>query len=428
MESCCECPVAVMMVSRQGRMDLVYARGANPCKEGPLCATNEPRTLHRINEARQRHDDSVDMCHRLIWHYLVNMKCLDVIRCYRRANRRVAQLQRIDNGLPILKEWIKLLERDGFINLVKNSTRPHNLRVRERRISELVTLITVLRDEYYARCRDIVYPHQRDMGWEVSPIIIGRIICQVLLASKIKLIEAAKHPVVQDEEGTNKLEQEHRARTRKHAVRPKLKPAVKSGNKIEVDTLEVSFSAGVNVYIMNTADMATRQAWTLLYIANNSASVATLLGMVYEALFLERIQIDSGPKFRTKFEDLSYGLGMIWHILPPRSPKPSVHVETFNSTIVTEFLSFWIISGNLDEQGQALKWFTHEHNNIDLYKWLGYEKPPAGAIYRSTEYNQKIHRYVVCSSIPASVNSLINKGIKKIFYKHKRHNTRRGNK
>jgi len=133
---------------------------------------------------------------------------------------------------------------------------------------------------------------------------IGRILGELLRAGEIKPIEYAKREVVQDEKDIKKLEQKRRKPKRKHAVREKPEPAEEAGDRIAADTLEVPLTADVKVYITNAIDTVTRQAWSIVCTANNSANAAKLIDQVYADLYTERVQTDDGSEFRGKFEDV----------------------------------------------------------------------------------------------------------------------------
>jgi len=216
--------------------------------------SKSPRSPCRV--VRQAtHDDSASLCIELTSSHPEIKERLSPIRRYRKANKRMTQLQSAEvlgHGLSTLKQWIKLLETGGFTNLVKRSTRPHNMRAWEKRTFELVALITELRNEHFARGREKIYPHMRNLGLDVSETNIGRIFSELLCESKMKPIKAAKYQVVQDERDVKKPKG-------KHAVREKPEPDEEAGDRIEADTLDVPLTAGVKVYIMmNTLDKVTR--------------------------------------------------------------------------------------------------------------------------------------------------------------------------
>jgi len=165
----------------------------------------------------------------------------------------------VGKGLAAIDEWVARLEEGGPANLAKRSTRPRNMRLRERRTPELVALITELRNERFAWGRDKIYHRLRDMGWEVSLTTIGRVIGEILREGEIEPIEAAKREVEQDEADMKKLEQKRRKPKREHAVREKPEPAEVAGDRFRADTPEVHLVADAKVYVMNAVDMVMRQ-------------------------------------------------------------------------------------------------------------------------------------------------------------------------
>jgi len=144
----------------------------------------------------------------------------------------------VGNGLAIINEWVSRFEKSGPAKLVRRSTRPHNMGLRERRTPELVALITELRNKHFAWGRDKIYHRLLEMSWIVSLTIIGLILVELVREGKIKPIEPAKRIVAQDERGAKKLGQKRGTPKRKHAMREKSKLDRKVGDRIRADMPE----------------------------------------------------------------------------------------------------------------------------------------------------------------------------------------------
>jgi len=106
---------------------------------------------------------------------------------------------------------------------------------------------------------------------------------------------------------------------RPHSMKPRQKheSVVEVLDRGKADTPEVPLATNLQVCVMNAVDKATRHAWTLLCIANNSTNTAKLLGMFCADLHPERIETDEGSEFRGRFEARRLKLCIIPHILSP---------------------------------------------------------------------------------------------------------------
>jgi len=138
----------------------------------------------------------------------------------------------VGKRLATIDEWVARLEEGDPANLAKRSTRPHNVRPREKRTRALVALITRLRNRRFAQGRDKIKRYLRRRGWEVSEATIGRIIGDLLSRNKIKPIIAAKCKGVRDDETVKKQRKKRHKPKRKYAVRKKSEPAEEAGDMI----------------------------------------------------------------------------------------------------------------------------------------------------------------------------------------------------
>jgi len=149
---------------------------------------------------------------------------------------------------------------------------------------------------------------------------------------------------------------------------------------------------------VNTVDAVSGRAQAHLCAANAPRPAANLLDKIREALLPERLWPDGGFEFRGQFRERSHKLGIVQHVLPPRSPKPNGHVESFGAAIAREILIFWILSGAPEELEEALKQLKHEYGNIRSRKSLDHETPVGWRNARAARIRSEIRQDTVNTS------------------------------
>jgi transposase InsO family protein len=179
-------------------------------------------------------------------------------------------------------------------------------------------------------------------------------------------------------EGFNPIKVRKARKKRPHARRkPREYIAVRPGDIVQVDTLDVRPVPGVYWYQFTARDVVSR--WDVLHLAPSKSSLHArnaLHALLERAPFeVKAIQVDGGSEYRALFEQAAQELGIKMFVLPPRSPNLNGHVERAQRTHTEEFYEVRLDSLDREEATEQLAEWEYIYNNIRPHQSIDYQTP-----------------------------------------------------
>lgn len=142
--------------------------------------------------------------------------------------------------------------------------------------------------------------------------------------------------------------------------------ALKPGDLVQVDTIHLTKTDGMRVYIFTCLDVYSRWAYARAYTRSNTKNAIDFIKRAQaEALFtFQTIQSDNGPEFSTHFTER---IPQVHRHSRVRRPNDNAHLERFNRTLQTEVNLRWPkvseINRNLPDY---LRWYNEERHHFGL--------------------------------------------------------------
>jgi transposase InsO family protein len=286
---------------------------------------------------------------------------------YYRSHGQNARLtcRHFDIAPQTFYRWKRRFDPRHLESLEERSRRPHRLRGCTAS-SELVEAVRELREANPRWGKDKLAPLLREVGWQVSNSMVGRIMSR--LRKQGRLVEAprARIPV------------RRRSFLRPYAIRkPKGYQVSEPGDLVQVDTLDLRPLPGVILKHFTARDFVSR--WDVLEIATRATAVTAsrFLDALQERSPhpVKAIQVDGGSEFQAEFERQCKKRGILLFVLPPRSPKLNGRVERAHRTHREEFYEVadldWTVGG---VRPQLLAW-ERIYNTVRPHQALGYKTP-----------------------------------------------------
>jgi transposase InsO family protein len=193
---------------------------------------------------------------------------------------------------------------------------------------ELQDAVRRLRSAFPRWGKDKLTPLLREMGWEVSVSMVGRILRHLKQAGSLREASLADPCIIR------------RRQPRPYAVRkPKSYLPAAPSDLVQVDSSDVRPAHGVHYKHFSARDVICK--WDVLDVFDRATATAaarfldTLIARSPYAI--RAIQVDGGSEFKADFERLCQERGISLYVLPPRSPKLNGCVERAQRTHKEEF-------------------------------------------------------------------------------------------
>jgi transposase InsO family protein len=159
--------------------------------------------------------------------------------------------------------------------------------------------------------------------------------------------------------------------------KPRDHAAVRPGDLVQVDTLDVRPLPGLVLKQFTARDVVSR--WDVLELrtsASARSAVAILDALADRLPFPVRaISVDNGPEFMAEFELACAERGIALFTLPPRSPKLNGRVERANRTHTEEFYEVTDAEATLASLRPALLEWERVYNTVRPHQALSYMTP-----------------------------------------------------
>lgn len=210
-----------------------------------------------------------------------------------------------------ISRWVKRAGEIGSWKIQTQSSRPHH---HPHEISpELINRVVGLRKETNGRCSEVIHAMMVLEGKEISLSSVKRILArQGLLKQK------------------SPWKRYHQSGQRPEAEKP--------GSLVELDTIHLVEVIPDRIYVYTLLDVFSRWAFARATEKINTVrSVDFVKRAQEEASFaFECLQSDHGPEFSKQFSDR---IQIRHRHSRVRRPNDNAHLERFNRTIQTEFVS-----------------------------------------------------------------------------------------
>lgn len=268
-------------------------------------------------------------------------------------------------GRETFYRWKKRFNPRNLSTLENRSSRPLHVRTPTWTRAE-IQAVASMRKEFPRWGKEKLHRLIRKYRGLVIPVSrIGRILKN--LKDNGKLIE-----------GFNPIKARKARKKRPHARRkPKGYRAVRPGDIVQVDTLDVRPVPGIYWYQFTARDVVSR--WDVLHLAQGKSSLHArnaLHALLERAPFeVKAIQVDGGSEYRALFEEAAQELGIKMFVLPPKSPNLNAHVERAQRTHTEEFYETRLDSLDREEAAEQLADWEYIYNNIRPHQSLGYKTP-----------------------------------------------------
>ena len=286
---------------------------------------------------------------------------------YYRSHGQNARLtcRHFDIAPQTFYRWKRRFDPRHLESLEERSRRPHRLRGCTAS-SELVEAVRELREANPRWGKDKLAPLLREVGWQVSNSMVGRIMNR--LREQGRLVEAprARIPV------------RRRSFLRPYAIRkPKGYQVSEPGCLVQVDTLDLRPLPGVILKHFTARDFVSR--WDVLEVFGRATAVTAsrFLDVLQKRMPfpVRAIQVDGGSEFQAGFERECEKRAILLFLLPPRSPKLNGRVERAHRTHREEFYEVadldWTVGGI---RSQLLAW-ERIYNTVRPHQALAYKTP-----------------------------------------------------
>lgn len=146
------------------------------------------------------------------------------------------------------------------------------------------------------------------------------------------------------------------------------------GDVVQIDTVHVRPMTNVDLRQFSAIDVVSRITWTTVRTRATATTARDFVLELVEAMpfRIRAIQVDGGSEFMSDFERTCRDLGIVLHVLPPRSPKLNGCVERFNRTTREEFWRWYTGLTTVAATTTALQRWTSRYNAIRRHSSLGY--------------------------------------------------------
>ncbi len=244
---------------------------------------------------------------------------------------------------------------------------------------DLVEVVLRLREEYPRWGKDKLVILLEEKGFSCSTSTVSRILHQ------LKERGVLREPV------PNHISARKRQRQRPYAIRkPKEYVANKSGDVVEVDTLEVRPLPGIILKHFTAHDVISRWNTVSVYSRATASTATNFLNTLERRMPfpVRAIQVDGGAEFKAIFEEECQRRDIKLFVLPPRSPKLNGGVERAHRTHTEEFYEVTASSFDLSELKDELLEWEGVYNTVRLHQALGYVTP-LKFLEQRKEYSRK---------------------------------------
>ena len=201
----------------------------------------------------------------------------------------------------------------------------------------------------------------------VSVSMVGRILTR--LKQRGRLVEPLRSGVP----GSRRA-----LRPRPYAVRkPREYAASRSGDLVEVDTLDVRPVPGVVFKQFTARDVVSR--WDVVQAHTRATALTAtqfLDTLQHRMPFpIRAVQVDGGSEFAAEFEQACQQRGLHLFVLPPRSPQLNGAVERANRTHTEEFYQVTPCSLEMKKLNRELRHWEKIYNTVRPHQALAYLTP-----------------------------------------------------
>jgi len=263
--------------------------------------------------------------------------------------------------------WWRRYQRAGPGALEDRSHRPE--RVRQPTWSpQLAQAVLRLRGAHPAWGKDKLVVLLREVGWQVSTSMVGRILRRLNQDGLLAKPDLRDPCILR------------RRKTRPYAMRkpPSYRPEA-PGDLVQVDTADIRPLPGVVYKHFTARDVVCR--WDVLEVyhrATARAAAGFLEALLERTPFPVRaLQVDGGSEFKADFERACQERGIHLFLLPPRSPKLNGCVERAQRTHREEFYQVVELPETIGELRQKLRAWEAVYNTKRPHQALGYQTPEA---------------------------------------------------
>ncbi len=276
-----------------------------------------------------------------------------------------ATCERFGMSTSTFLDWRHRYQQGGMRALEERSRRPRRVRP-PTWTPELADAVLALRVEHPRWGKDKLAPLLREVGWDVSVSMVGRILADLKRRGRLREASLRDPCIVRPH------------RQRPYAVR---KPAAylpqAPGDLVQVDSSDVRPGDGTHYKHFSGRDVICK--WDVLDVfdrATASAAARFLDALIARSPYPVRaIQVDGGSEFKADFEQLCQTRGIQLFVLPPRSPKLNGCVERAQRTHKEEFYEVVELPETIAELRRLLLHQEHTYNTIRPHQALGQRTP-----------------------------------------------------
>lgn len=260
--------------------------------------------------------------------------------------------------------WKGRYDPHALSTLEDHSSRPRRCRQRTW-TSDAVLAVKRLRQRFPRWGKAKLTVLLKKDGWTLSTSTVGRILSY--LRRRQELPEPLRTT------STFRRQQRRPFATRK----PKEYLAIRPGDIIQLDTVDLRPIPGVVLKQFTSVDVVSRWSVPFLAHAATAASATRALAAIRARMPfpVRAIQVDGGSEFMGVFEQATAALGIRLFVLPPHSPKLNGRVERANRTYREEFYDCSNETPTVRGLSPALRRFEHTYNMTRPHQALGYLTP-----------------------------------------------------
>lgn len=289
---------------------------------------------------------------------------LRAIRLWRQTRDARLVCETFGISKATLYRWIQRFDPKDLSSLKERSRRPMRLR-KPTWSHELIMAVKGLRRQYPRWGKEKLSVLLAVQGRDAFVSTVGRIL--KYLKTRGDIVEPRRRAI-----------SAKRRMQRPYAVRkPKDYIAVRPGDLVQVDTLDIRPVVGVVLKQFTARDVISR--WDVIearYRATAHTAREFINTLQRRMPFpVKAIQVDGDSAFYAEFEIACKEKDIQLFVLPPKSPKLNGSVERANRTHTEEFYEINECSWTIPElNSQLIKW-EHVYNCIRPHHSLGNKTP-----------------------------------------------------
>lgn len=286
-----------------------------------------------------------------------------------------ATCERFGMSTSTFLQWRARYRRGGPMALEERSRRPTHVR-QPTWSRELEDAVRLVRSAFPRWGKDKLTPLLREVGWELSVSMAGRILRHLKQTGALREASMADPCII------------WRPQPRPYAVRkPKSYLPVAPGDLVQVDSSDVRPGDGSHYKHFSGRDVICK--WDVLDVFDRATATAAarfLDTLIARSPYAVRaIQVDGGSEFKADFERLCQERGISLYVLPPRSPKLNGCVERAQRTHKEEFYELVDLPPTIGELRLLLLRQEQTYNTVRPHQALGQITPWAWLQHRQKQ-------------------------------------------